>query len=144
MCRSQKDTLIATYSPYRHRTITNQCGFVLFLPPPASSFFFLNDTAPPELYPLPLPAPLPISLGDEVQPAAPLAPAGHREIDPLERGGAALQIGLAHFDGVLEVALQGVGAPADALALLGLEADRKSTRLNSSHLVISYAVFCLK
>src|SRR3989454_1781369 len=28
-------------------------------------------------------------------------------------------------------------------ALLG-EGDRKSTRLNSSHLVISYAVFCLK
>src|SRR2546426_7049334 len=26
----------------------------------------------------------------------------------------------------------------------GLHADRKSTRLNSSHLVISYAVFCLK
>src|SRR2546426_3316090 len=25
-----------------------------------------------------------------------------------------------------------------------LEGDRKSTRLNSSHLVISYAVFCLK
>src|SRR6266850_7350953 len=25
-----------------------------------------------------------------------------------------------------------------------LEKDRKSTRLNSSHLVISYAVFCLK
>src|SRR5256885_7777204 len=31
---------------------------------------------------------------------------------------------------------------ADRLALLIL--DRKSTRLNSSHLVISYAVFCLK
>src|SRR5256885_6749566 len=30
---------------------------------------------------------------------------------------------------------------ADALRRL---ADRKSTRLNSSHLVISYAVFCLK
>src|SRR5205807_7293074 len=30
-------------------------------------------------------------------------------------------------------------------ASLGLrEGDRKSTRLNSSHLVISYAVFCLK
>src|SRR5256885_14154635 len=29
----------------------------------------------------------------------------------------------------------------DRYALLG---DRKSTRLNSSHLVISYAVFCLK
>src|SRR5256885_11688335 len=28
--------------------------------------------------------------------------------------------------------------------LLDLGGDRKSTRLNSSHLVISYAVFCLK
>src|SRR5260221_10932697 len=34
----------------------------------------------------------------------------------------------------------------DVLALLGIVAglDRKSTRLNSSHTVISYAVFCLK
>src|SRR5256885_3112981 len=30
------------------------------------------------------------------------------------------------------------------LQALGAEIDRKSTRLNSSHLVISYAVFCLK
>src|SRR5262245_62525318 len=29
-------------------------------------------------------------------------------------------------------------------SLAGLIADRKSTRLNSSHLGISYAVFCLK
>src|SRR5256885_7737576 len=28
--------------------------------------------------------------------------------------------------------------------LIDTETDRKSTRLNSSHLVISYAVFCLK
>src|SRR3989454_5498629 len=28
--------------------------------------------------------------------------------------------------------------------IAGLQRDRKSTRLNSSHLVISYAVFCLK
>src|SRR5256885_5335771 len=28
--------------------------------------------------------------------------------------------------------------------VLNLTGDRKSTRLNSSHLVISYAVFCLK
>src|SRR5688500_19801965 len=37
-------------------------------------------------------------------------------------------------------------APAHTLDSAGvLEAtDRKSTRLNSSHLVISYAVFCLK
>src|SRR2546426_7682162 len=31
-----------------------------------------------------------------------------------------------------------------ALALAAGQGDRKSTRLNSSHLVISYAVFCLK
>src|SRR5205807_4754910 len=32
----------------------------------------------------------------------------------------------------------------DRIAELYRERDRKSTRLNSSHLVISYAVFCLK
>src|SRR5256885_12945653 len=32
----------------------------------------------------------------------------------------------------------------DALDALSVSVDRKSTRLNSSHLVISYAVFCLK
>src|SRR2546430_10786760 len=32
--------------------------------------------------------------------------------------------------------------PAQALAIMGI--DRKSTRLNSSHSQISYAVFCLK
>src|SRR3712207_7333035 len=30
------------------------------------------------------------------------------------------------------------------IALIGLQPDRKSTRLNSSHANISYAVFCLK
>src|SRR5207248_8667496 len=35
--------------------------------------------------------------------------------------------------------------PADALRLIRREVrDRKSTRLNSSHRTISYAVFCLK
>src|SRR5256885_12345760 len=35
--------------------------------------------------------------------------------------------------------------PAHVERVLGVERrDRKSTRLNSSHLVISYAVFCLK
>src|SRR5256885_2405025 len=32
----------------------------------------------------------------------------------------------------------------DPYDLAGVSRDRKSTRLNSSHLVISYAVFCLK
>src|SRR2546426_6021202 len=39
------------------------------------------------------------------------------------------------------VALVGKGVTFDAG---GISIDRKSTRLNSSHLVISYAVFCLK
>src|SRR5256885_5313443 len=33
---------------------------------------------------------------------------------------------------------------SDCKIALSRQADRKSTRLNSSHLVISYAVFCLK
>src|SRR3989454_6266330 len=37
---------------------------------------------------------------------------------------------------------ENVASPPTADGLLGV--DRKSTRLNSSHLVISYAVFCLK
>src|SRR5256885_5549611 len=40
-------------------------------------------------------------------------------------------------------ARSGQARPVDAPATAA-ERDRKSTRLNSSHLVISYAVFCLK
>src|SRR5690625_5724753 len=35
-------------------------------------------------------------------------------------------------------------APVDDLGDWRYEGDRKSTRLNSSHVAISYAVFCLK
>src|SRR5437773_6309420 len=35
-------------------------------------------------------------------------------------------------------------APARGARLLHVRQDRKSTRLNSSHITISYAVFCLK
>src|SRR5207248_8884706 len=35
-------------------------------------------------------------------------------------------------------------AQIDAIELRGPQQDRKSTRLNSSHRTISYAVFCLK
>src|SRR2546426_8420379 len=41
-------------------------------------------------------------------------------------------------------ALAGGETPRATYARLALPPDRKSTRLNSSHLVISYAVFCLK
>src|SRR2546426_6767389 len=36
------------------------------------------------------------------------------------------------------------GRRIDGFGLVDEQRDRKSTRLNSSHLVISYAVFCLK
>src|SRR5258708_31426567 len=35
-------------------------------------------------------------------------------------------------------------ATADEPELVATDSDRKSTRLNSSHQIISYAVFCLK
>src|SRR5688500_19463137 len=77
-----------------------------------------------------------------------LAP--HDLFDFVDRAGGAcggqarafLTVKLFHVDvsiveGVCQV---GRGAAGHAAA----DRDRKSTRLNSSHLVISYAVFCLK
>ena len=47
-------------------------------------------------------------------------------------------------DGLLKVSVVAPGGGERILAILGAGAiDRKSTRLNSSHLAISYAVFCL-
>src|SRR5690606_1606918 len=51
---------------------------------------------------------------------------------------------------VLEGVIAGEGSPGEVVKSRGLAvvsddgADRKSTRLNSSHVKISYAVFCLK
>src|SRR5437773_9723889 len=46
--------------------------------------------------------------------------------------------------GVQLVPLQPVRIRTQDLGAQVLRADRKSTRLNSSHITISYAVFCLK
>src|SRR5260221_7887902 len=49
--------------------------------------------------------------------------------------------------GTAKIVGKGVGKAVDAMSDDGAAADnrdRKSTRLNSSHTVISYAVFCLK
>src|SRR5260221_4586200 len=56
------------------------------------------------------------------------------------RGGALLL--LSEPDVRVEVEVARLRDHADVLA--DAELDRKSTRLNSSHTVISYAVFCLK
>src|SRR5438132_2585368 len=42
------------------------------------------------------------------------------------------------------ISLQCVALQSQSIAFLRDTLDRKSTRLNSSHTVISYAVFCLK
>src|SRR5256886_2970017 len=82
-------------------------------------FFFFNDTATTEIYTLSLHDALPIS--PEIRqlivivPALPSAYSTRR-----------------------------TASPAVLPGMFGLDADRKSTRLNSSHSQISYAVFCLK
>src|SRR2546426_4924843 len=63
----------------------------------------------------------------------PADPLDERRPAPLDGVGARLVERLSRGDVVLDHPLR-----------QGAERDRKSTRLNSSHLVISYAVFCLK
>src|SRR5437763_17105218 len=87
---------------------------------PLSSFF--NDPPPTETYPL--------SLHDALPILPPSRPA--RRVERLFEGERARVEGLAH-DGAL-----------DAVRDQSPKEDRKSTRLNSSHRCISYAVFCLK
>src|SRR5256885_11396228 len=91
-------------------------------PPPRLLFFFLNDTATTEIYTLSLHDALPILIPDRE------AAVEVRQADRQMEEPGAWRLA------VLE---------ADRLARQRPE-DRKSTRLNSSHLVISYAVFCLK
>src|SRR5256885_13105806 len=96
-------------------------------------FFFLNDTAPTEIYPLPLHDPLPISDARQRKELG----IAHIPEDRHRRG-LLLDFSLA------ENTILGVHYRRPAVSLAGVFLDRKSTRLNSSHLVISYAVFCLK
>src|SRR5258708_10418724 len=60
----------------------------------------------------------------------------------------AAEVILRTLDGRLKVSPQGAYRSDPRYLLVGREAaarpDRKSTRLNSSHQIISYAVFCLK
>src|SRR5256885_13689516 len=80
-------------------------------------FFFFNDTATTEIYTL--------SLHD----ALPISGASRSVCRRARRDSCACSA-------PCRSAVAGCGASPDR--------DRKSTRLNSSHLVISYAVFCLK
>src|SRR3712207_8738363 len=101
-------------------------------------YFFFNDTATTEIYTLSLHDALPILPGEDrlVRLAGVPGPA----IGVVEQPARRLAAPDGHEQGVAgEVGPEAVGhRPADDLA------DRKSTRLNSSHANISYAVFCLK
>src|SRR5439155_20211050 len=77
-------------------------------------FFFFNDTAPTEIYTLSLHDALPILKAIGLGVTAVLAAAALAQLSP--------------------------GVSRGIILLT----DRKSTRLNSSHVAISYAVFCLK
>src|SRR3712207_7031804 len=93
-------------------------------------FFLFNDTAATEIYPLSLHYALPISLNPTLM---------------FERGweqyaGTGIYLwAVLTLAGELRRLWRDERAFAEAPAL-----DRKSTRLNSSHANISYAVFCLK
>src|SRR5258707_7312085 len=90
-------------------------------------FFFFNDTATTEIYTLSLHDALPISRGRSRERRARLEA-------PLPRHRA------CRAD---EQFRRGRGERRHSLARCATR-DRKSTRLNSSHANISYAVFCLK
>src|SRR3712207_8626759 len=84
-------------------------------------FFFFNDTATTEIYTLSLHDALPISRSLALVCASTLA--GLLQVQALS-------------------AQQSSGFPPPRY--VHFSGDRKSTRLNSSHANISYAVFCLK
>src|SRR5689334_23841289 len=93
----------------------------------STSHFYFNTTASTEIYTLSLHDALPISRADHVE---------ARRADRTRRRGA----------GARRIARSGQAGQARAQrrpAARGGQ-DRKSTRLNSSHSSISYAVFCLK
>src|SRR3712207_6991746 len=72
---------------------------------------------------------------------------GEEPLDPLLGVDVGVDVRVEHeLDAVLleQVPSQRVGAGDEVLPLLGVDVDRKSTRLNSSHANTSYAVFCLK
>src|SRR5205085_11197456 len=105
----------------------------------ALSSFFFHDPLTPEIYTLSLHDALPISLAE------------HRWVAELIRSIATV----AHYAHVydegayyhtleIEDAAEAIHANGLLINSLGAKLDRKSTRLNSSHSQISYAVFCLK
>src|SRR5256885_3492204 len=98
-------------------------------------FFFFNDTATTEIYTLSLHDALPIYMSWDV-------------CDRTRKFDSSSLISsfgiLCAFSVIVRRILTSRSGPSKPYSWRRWRADRKSTRLNSSHLVISYAVFCLK
>src|SRR5256885_12265696 len=90
-------------------------------------FFFFNDTATTEIYTLSLHDALPIS-------CCPV---------PLRQPCFRKALGPWTWHSRPPAPRSRMWLPTSSFPSM-IQGDRKSTRLNSSHLVISYAVFCLK
>src|SRR3989442_5945907 len=97
---------------------------------PVHLFFFLNDPAPTEIYSLPLHDPLPIFVF--------VGPETSRS--PLARRNRYASLSSSALTGSTPAARRRRVTCCFSSSMTG---DRKSTRLNSSHVRISYAVFCL-
>src|SRR5258707_11627561 len=96
--------------------------FSNYVTPPCSFFFFFNDTATTEIYTLSLHDALPIS-----SLAWSIAGTAGQPPDVTVTGPGDAEVSVTRTTPYVSNAQ-----------------DRKSTRLNSSHANISYAVFCLK
>src|SRR5690606_41274035 len=95
------------------------------------SFFSFNHTATTEIYTLSLHDALPISV--------------ELRLSKICRRLAQNLIGLTQLADLAFQRLELVGdLGRNTGTLAAVDLDRKSTRLNSSHVKISYAVFCLK
>src|SRR2546430_16805121 len=99
-----------------------------------SLFFFFNDTATTEIYTLSLHDALPISDGDDGREQS----EAHCGTPP----NVGWELGASVAASVACELFHNSGQYRRRFSKR--ESDRKSTRLNSSHSQISYAVFCLK
>src|SRR3712207_7204091 len=101
--------------------------------------FFFNDTATTEIYTLSLHDALPI-LVEGITEFLPVSSTGHmiiiEDLIKFKEGVEPISLYTKQYKDAFTMIIQ-LGA---ILAIV----DRKSTRLNSSHANISYAVFCLK
>src|SRR2546430_6651696 len=134
------------------RDVVSSCicrlGRARFVPAPdcsrTSFLFFFKYRPPPEIYPLPLPDALPITKCRAHNGAQRRIRIGVRHYEQDVLGSAARLHPLPMLAAErVDMASRARRADETDRGDAGMGTDRKSTRLNSSHSQISYAVFCL-